>query len=279
MFSSMTAVSQYFNKKRASALGIAVSGSSIGGIVIPIALSKMLNGTSLGFGWSVRIIGFVMAPMLAFCCVAVKSRLRSHESTFWIPAAFKDPAFNLLTAAQFFLFLGMFAPLFFIPTYAVMQGMEVTLASYLLAILNAASTFGRVIPGILADKFGRFNILAIAGISTGITILCLDQAKTTAGLVVYSIAFGFTSGTIISGGTAAFTSIVKDTRNMGTYMGMGMAVAALAALIGPPVNGTLIDRNGGFREVSIFSGVVCLFGGVLVFVGKVVTPEGLLSRR
>jgi hypothetical protein len=39
--------------------------------------------------------------------------------------------------------------------------MDATLASYLLAIINAASTFGRVIPGVLADKFGRLNIVAL----------------------------------------------------------------------------------------------------------------------
>src|SRR5436190_6430248 len=58
-FPAFAAVSQYFDKKRAAALGVVVSGSSIGGVAIPIALSKMLNSSSLGFGWSVRVIGFV----------------------------------------------------------------------------------------------------------------------------------------------------------------------------------------------------------------------------
>jgi MFS family permease len=277
-FPAMAAVSQYFDKKRAAALGLAVSGSSVGGIVIPIALSKMLNSSSLGFGWTVRVIGFVMLPLLAFSCVAIKSRLPPRTTTFFIGAAFKEANFVLLIVSVFFMFLGMFTPLFFIPTYAVTRGMDATLASYLLATLNAASMFGRIIPGVLADKFGRLNILALGGIITGIVIFCLTKAETTAALVLYSIAFGFSSGTIVSGGSAAFTVCPKDPRDIGTYLGMGLAVGSLAALIGPPVNGVLVDRYGGFLEVFIFSGVMCLAGGCTALASKAATPQGILGK-
>lgn len=278
MFPALAAVSQYFDKRRAAALGLAVSGSSVGGIVLPIALSKMLNSSSLGFGWSVRIVAFAILPLLSISCVTIKARLPPRSTTFLIGAAFKQLTFVLLVVAMFFLFCGMFTPLFFIPTYAVSRGVDPTLASYMLAIVNAASTFGRVIPGVLADKFGRLNILALGGIVTGVVILCLNEAKTTAGLVVYSIAVGFSSGTIISGGGAAFTLCTKDPRNIGTYMGMGMAVGSIAALIGPPVNGALLKDSGDFWGLSIFSGVMCLVGGFVAFASKAATPQGLMGK-
>ncbi|KAJ5556618.1 hypothetical protein N7494_000533 [Penicillium frequentans] len=46
----MTCVSHYFHQRRSAALGVTVSGSSIGGIIFPIALSKMLKNESVGFG-------------------------------------------------------------------------------------------------------------------------------------------------------------------------------------------------------------------------------------
>ncbi|OQD89896.1 hypothetical protein PENANT_c002G00046 [Penicillium antarcticum] len=277
-FPAMAAVIQHFDKNIAAALGAAVSGSSIGGVVIPIALSKMLNSTSLGFGWSVRIIGFVVTPLLAFSCLAVKSRLQPRKTKFFIASAFKTPKFSLLVAAIFFMFLGFFTPLFYIPTYAVSRGVDTTLASYLLAILNAASTFGRVIPGVLADKFGRLNVLSMGGILTGIIIFCMNQAKSTPALIVYSIAFGFWSGTIISGATAAFSIVIPDPRTIGTYLGTGMGVASLASLIGPPVNGALLNKYGGFSEISIFSGAMCVLGGFLTLATKTTTSQGLLGR-
>ncbi|KAJ6026017.1 hypothetical protein N7444_013696 [Penicillium canescens] len=277
-FPAMAAVIQHFDKNIAAALGAAVSGSSIGGVVIPIALSKMLNSTSLGFGWSVRIIGFVITPLLAFSCLVVKSRLPPRKTTFFLVSAFKSPEFSLLVAAIFFMFLGLFTPLFYIPTYAVSRGMDATLASYLLAILNAASTFGRVIPGVLADRFGRLNVLSIGGILTGIIIFCMNKAESTPALIVYSIAFGFWSGTIISGSSAAFSIVIPDPRTIGTYLGAGMAVASLAALIGPPVNGALLNKYGGFLEVSIFSGAMSVVGGFIALATKTTTAQGLLGR-
>ncbi|TVY75623.1 Aspyridones efflux protein apdF [Lachnellula suecica] len=278
LFPAMAAVMQFFDKKRAAALGLVVSGSSIGGVIFPIALSKMLNGSSLGFGWSIRVVGFIILPVLLYSCLTVRSRLPPRTTSFFLPSAFKQRDFILLIVAEFFMFLGMFTPLFFIPSYAVSRGVDTKLASYLLAILNAASTFGRILPGILADRFGRLNMLGCGGMLTGITIFCMTKAETTAALVVYSIAIGFCSGTIISNGGAAFSVCTKDPRNIGTYMGMGMGLAGVAALIGPPVNGVLVKDFGGYFQASMFSGAMCTFGGLFVFVVKTATPEGILGK-
>jgi MFS family permease len=59
---------------------------------------------------------------------------------------------------------------------------------------------------------------------------------------------------------------------------MGMGIAAFAVLIGPPINGALIDRYGGFREVSIFSGVMSLMGGLIALSGKFATAEGIFGK-
>ncbi|KAF4633623.1 hypothetical protein G7Y89_g4496 [Cudoniella acicularis] len=275
---AFAAVSQYFDKKRGAALGVVVSGSSIGGIIIPIALSKMLNNSSLGFGWSVRVIGFLITPFMFFACATIKARLPSRTTNFWIPAAYKEPKFVLLILSLFFIFIGMLTPLFFIPTYAVTRGMDPTLAGYLLAIVNASSTFGRIIPGVLADKFGRLNIFTLGALVTGIVIFCMNMATANAGLIVYSIVIGFVSGTIISGASAAFSVCPKDPRDIGTYMGMGMSISGLGALVGPPVNGAFVERYGGFFEVSMFSGAMCLFGGCIALLTKVATPQGILGR-
>lgn len=277
-FPAMAAVSQYFDKKRAAALGVVISGSSIGGIIIPILLSKLLNSSSLGFGWSVRVVGFTIMPFMAFGCVTIRARLPPRTTSFWIISAYKEARFVLLILSLFFIFIGMFTPLFFIPTYAVRRGMSPTLAGYLLAIINAASTFGRIIPGVLADKYGRLNVFALGGIVTGIVIFFLNSVTTNAALIIYSMVFGFVSGTIISGASAAISLCPKDARDIGTYMGMGMCLSAFGGLIGPPVNGALVERYGSFFEVSMFSGAMCLIGGLIVLATKTVTSQGLLGN-
>lgn len=106
----------------------------------------------------------------------------------------------------------------------------------------------------------------------------MTKTESVAGLVIYAIAIGFSSGTLISGASAALSICPKDPRDTGTYMGQGMAVAGLASLIGPPVNGVLVKTYGGFLQVSILSGVMCLAGGICCFLTKATTAKGLLGK-
>ncbi|EGE06905.1 monocarboxylate permease [Trichophyton equinum CBS 127.97] len=127
IFPAMSAGPQYFNKRRAAAMGIGIARSSLGGIVWPIVLT-------------------------------VKARLPPRKTQFFLWSSFKEPPYLYLVAAGFFGFLGVFTPLFYLPIYAYVQGAGVSLAFYLAAIFNAASFAGRVVASILADKLGRFNM-------------------------------------------------------------------------------------------------------------------------
>ncbi|KAH6611373.1 hypothetical protein Trco_001393 [Trichoderma cornu-damae] len=278
LFPAMTSVSHYFDKKRATALGVAISGSSIGGIVMPILVSKLLNSTSLGFGWTIRIIGFVMLPFIIFSVLAIKARLPPRTTALWIPSAFRDAKYNFLIASTFFILIGMFLPIIFLPTYAVEKGVDATLAGYLPAIINGASTFGRIIPGILADKYGQLNVFALGSIATSIIVFPMTSAKTEASIIVYAIFFGFASGTIISGATVSITGCADDPRNIGAYTGMGLALGGLGALVGPPINGAFVSHYHGFFEATMFSGAFCLFGSILVLMAKIASPQGLFCR-
>ncbi|RHZ54816.1 hypothetical protein CDV55_102574 [Aspergillus turcosus] len=278
MAPSMAATPQYFKEKRGAAMGIAIAGSSLGGVVLPIAANRFLTRTNLGFGWSIRIIGFIIMGLLIPSCLSIKARLPPRKSNFFLPSAFKEPVYTLLVACMFFLFLSMFPLLFLIPSYALSQGMSTSLAFYTQSILNAASFPGRVIPAILSDKLWKQNVLAAAGISSGILALCWQRVQGNAGILVFAAVYGFCSGAIISGTSVSLASVPRDPKNIGTYLGMGMGVASLAALVGPPISGALVDRYHGFSPVADFCGVICLFGAGLAVVVKVVSGNSLISK-
>lgn len=278
MFPAMAATTQYFHRRRGAAMGIAIAGSSFGGVVFPTMLGKLLTSSDVGFGWAVRISAFVMVPLLAFACLAIRSRLPPRKSRFLLPEAWTLPLFDVLVAANFCLLLGMFTPLFFLPTFGISRGMGETLASYLVAIVNGASVPGRILPGVFGDRLGRLNVLVAAGASTALLIFVWPVVKTSAGVIVFAAFIGFCSGAIISGGTTSLTLVAADPRDIGTYMGMGMAVAAVAALIGPPVNGALLEKYMSFEPVSYFSGAFCVAGTLLALYAKVHTKEGLLGK-
>jgi predicted MFS family arabinose efflux permease len=199
-------------------------------------------------------------------------------TNFFIFTAFRSPRYNILIGAVFFLFLGMFVPLFYLPTYGILRGMDHHQAFYLVAIINASSIPGRIVPGILGDKFGSINSLIGAGLTTAIIILCWPTALTSAGIYAFSVFFGITSGAIISAGSVVFTHCAPSPKEIGTYMGMGVAVSAIAILIGPPINGALLNRFHGFDQVSLFSGMMCLVGTGFALVAKLFTKEGILGK-
>ena len=149
----------WFFKNRALAFGIMVSGSSLGGVIFPIMVQRLVE--ERGFGWAMRAAAFLILGLLVYANLTVKSRLPPNPTPWRISDFFKpylEIPFLLTVLACFIFFFGMFLPFTFVILSAEYNGMGVTLASYLLSILNAASILGRVLPGYLGDRFGRFNI-------------------------------------------------------------------------------------------------------------------------
>ncbi|KAF9633221.1 putative monocarboxylate permease-like protein [Lasiodiplodia theobromae] len=281
MSPALAATSQYFSKKRGAAMGLGIAGASLGAAVFPVVMAKMLpnhSSNNLGFPWAVRVCGFIALGMLIWPCLAIRARLPPRKSSLLILSAFRRPVYLVTVAATFLLFLGFFTPLYYLPSYALTHtNLSAPLATYLLSILNGASFFGRVVPGILADKLGRFNTLAVAGVTSGILTLCWTRCTTGPTIIAFAALYGFCSGAIVSGFTVALAFCADAPKNIGTYLGMGMAVASVAMLVGPPINGAFLARFGGYDQMAIFSGVMCLAGGVVAFTAKLAHGKGLLS--
>lgn len=149
---SLAAIGHYFQKKRGLAMGICAAGSSLGGLLFPIALKHALYSRRLGFCWGVRVVGFVVLGLLAIACTLVRERLPPRKGRFFLLRAFLQPSYSFLVAAVFLSFWGMWVPCFFIVSFAIQKKhMGGNLAFYTLSIVNAGSLLGRIIPGFLAD--------------------------------------------------------------------------------------------------------------------------------
>jgi predicted MFS family arabinose efflux permease len=211
-------VGQYIKLKRAAAMGIVLAGSSLGGVIWPIVIDRLLKNPKIGFPWTMRIVGFIMIPLFIFSCLAAKSpdapakdvqnadtenfandkaaggQGKQQDQKAQALALVRQPALQLLCFAMFIIYFGMFAPFFYTTSYAVEKGFSTTLAFYTVSIVNGASFFGRILPGIVADRYGKFNCCILATISAGIIALCWTKVTSVAGLVLWSAAYGFASG-------------------------------------------------------------------------------------
>ncbi|KAI0849428.1 riboflavin transporter MCH5 [Daldinia vernicosa] len=256
--SAMNSVMGWFFKKRAAALGLMVSGSSLGGVVLPIMMNNLIP--RIGFPWTVRAIGFMLLALCTFACCTIKSRLPPRKRPFEFAEYLRplhEPAFVCIILAGFFFFFGMFLPFNYIQLQARQQGIDASIVPYLLPIINAVSIPGRIVPGFLGDRFGRFNVMIfISGLSGIITLALWVPGKSTATTVAYGAVFGFASGGFISLLPAVIAQI-SDIREIGIRSGIALFVSSLGALTGSPIAGAIVNANGGsFLGLQLFCGIV-----------------------
>ncbi|KAH3538696.1 hypothetical protein KXV64_007512 [Aspergillus fumigatus] len=257
---SLAAIGHYFQKKRGLAMGICAAGSSLGGLLFPIALKHALYSRRLGFGWGVRVVGFVVLGLLAIACTLVREALPPRKGRLFLLRAFLQPSYSFLVAAVFLSFWGMWVPYFFIVSFAIQKiHMGGNLAFYTLSIVNAGSLLGRIIPGFLADRFSRLNMLVCVYAANSIMLPSWIRITTAAGLIAWAAVFGFVSGAIISLYPVSIAQLAPRPQEIGTYMGQASAAVSVAGLTGTPIAGALI-RSYGYEAAALFAGlsmVVC----------------------
>ncbi|KAF4774178.1 ATPase [Colletotrichum scovillei] len=285
---------------RGLALGLTIGGSSIGGIIWPIMLEQLLNKRQLGFGWTMRIVAFTMVPLLAITCITVVDAPAPKASLSPLQAALdrnekgavssndeiqsqtkssysiiKNTTFMLLCGGLALGYFGLFTPLFFITDFGVQHGFSASTAFYLLSGLNGASFLGRVVPGFLADRYGHFNLCALATLAAGIVGFSWTAATSLPGLVVWSLAYGFSSGAIMSLQGACVGKIAHH-RHQGLAVGCMMGSIAVTALVGPPISGQIL-AHAGYLALSMWTGATLVVGAAILTVARWRLNNGLTA--
>ncbi|CAE6532578.1 unnamed protein product [Rhizoctonia solani] len=253
---SISVISHHFSGRRSLAMGIAVSGASCGGIIFPIMLNKMFHRH--GFAWGVRSTAFVVLGCLIVANLLMKTRLPSKSKRLPTPlpdfkAIMTDSIYLAAIACAFLVMMGLFLPIFYIQLFAVVHGIDETLAFYSLAILNGASIFGRTIPNFIADKFGPFNLLIPCSAISGTLIFAMFDASLISPMFI-SLANGF--------------------NEIGIRMGLAFAIIGFAALIGTPIAGALLGPELTWWRPIVFSGIIVLAGCTMLTIAR-----GLQARR
>ncbi|KIM38503.1 hypothetical protein M413DRAFT_30053 [Hebeloma cylindrosporum] len=195
---SVSIPGHYFRKRRSLAVGILSSGSALGAVVHPIMLNKLING-HVGFHMAVRISASLNTFLLVVAGCLMRTRLPPKEiQRFPIIQWLKEPAYSIFILSGVVRFIGLFFPVFYLQLYVITRGVDPELAFYALSVLNAASIFGRTIPGAIAHKVGVFNLGTAFAIGTGIISLSMIAVKDLAGTMIYAILLGLFSGACIS---------------------------------------------------------------------------------
>ncbi|KAL4811180.1 major facilitator superfamily domain-containing protein [Aspergillus unguis] len=276
---SIISINTWFRRRRALALGVAFSGSGVGGIIFPIMITRIIP--AIDFGWAIRICAFTSLFLLIITNLTVRSRLKhQRKKPLCHPLDFVRPLreipFVLTSAGTFFLYWGLFLPFAFIPTQAQRYGMSSYLASYLLAIFNAGSIFGRILPPFIADYIGRFNTMILTAALCIILVLALwlpSRQNSTA--IAFAVTYGFTSGSAVSLAPALVAQI-SEIRQIGIRSGTYFAIAAFATLTGTPIAGALLPDplHGNYVGMQVFGAACMAVGGCFYVLARGFAPGG-----
>ncbi|CBF89303.1 hypothetical protein AN0528.2 [Aspergillus nidulans FGSC A4] len=255
--SCVAIIPQYFSTKMGAAMGIAASGSALGGVIYPIVLYRLIN--EIGFPWAVRVIGFIALGTLLIPISLMKLRVKPPRVRALVDVtAFTDVSYMAFVFSSLVAYMGLFVILFYLSFYSeANQITDQSLAFYLVPIFNGASVFGRTIPNKFADKTGPFNLLVPAALISGLLMLCMMAVHSKGAVIVMALLSGFMSGALIGLPPVCLAMLTGDKSRLGTRIGMGYAIIALGVLISGPSSGAIL-RNG----TSLDWHALWTFGGV-----------------
>lgn len=257
----MAVVTHWFKKRRGLAAGIAMIGSSFGGVVVPLLLRATLP--KYGYQWSIRVIGFVFLACFIVANILTKPRLppsvEAKTQRIFSLRLFGDPGFSFLTCTVFGIEIVLFGGLGIIPTYASLNGnYPPQTGFYLIAVLNGCSCFGRLLPGFVSDMVGRFNVFGIMIAMTLVFMLVVwlpFGQDSLAALYIFAALFGF--------GTGSWMALVPvcigqlcEAEQFGRYYGTLYFIASLALLVCIPVSGELVEAVGQQTMVGFMCAVL-----------------------
>ena len=101
------------------------------------------------------------------------------------------------------------------------------MASYALAVMNAAGVIGRIAPAYLSDRIGRFNLLFPSAFLSGLSCLVIwFFAKSLVSVMLFSVFYGLISGSFVSVINPCVAQI-SDMPQMGTRIGMLYSIVSI----------------------------------------------------
>lgn len=267
---AISAVGHWFNVRRGYATGIACTSGGAGGVIFPLII--LFTAPRIGFPWAIRIIALLSAVMCAFACLLLKPRLPGNvQAGASIDfRALRDANYAFTTAAVFLVEFAVFIPMTYIASYGVHVGLGDRMSYLLIAFLNIAAIPGRSLPGLIADRIGRFNVMVLTSVVCGVFTLALwyNAGDNLAAVISYAVLFGFWSGAAISL-TPVCISQVCATEDYGKRTGTTFTIVSIGTLTGIPIAGAIQQRDGGeYDGLILFSGVLYLVAGAAFLLAR-----------
>ncbi|KZT61347.1 MFS general substrate transporter [Calocera cornea HHB12733] len=264
---AVAVMAHHFAKKRAFVIGIVFTGGALGGVIFPILLNNVFQTNS--FRWGVRAGGFFLLGILTIANLLMHSHYNPAHKSMAKPSILtllRDRVYVVSMVSALCSGWGLFFPFFYLQLYATSHGMNQTIAFYTIAITNAGSVLGRILPNTFADRFGPITCqIPSQFISAGL-IFALFGVKDQGSLIAFAVLYGIFSGAVFSLFAPMLVVMADSMAEVGIRMGLAFCVMGIAGLTGNPINGALIGSGPVFSwwKAITFSGIALFTGACLM---------------
>lgn len=242
-------ISRWFDAGRGTALGIVLTGTSIGGFVIPYIATPLIGA----FGWRTALLAvsvlvwLVLLPaVVLFAGEPVKAAGRESEAEgLTLREALATPVFWVFAVCAALVFYPIFVTgqQFILYLQSPKIGLSASAAAFAQSALFAVSVGGKFLAGFLSDKFRTVTVmLACAALMFGATLVLFSLTADTAFLFLLPFAVGY-GGTFVL--LQRLAADLFGRREIGKILGVVTMVEVIGAAVGGSITGRLADAAGG----------------------------------
>src|SRR5215469_7832222 len=275
---AVAAVQPWFNRNRGVASGIALSGTGLGTLVMPILAKWLIE--SEGWRAAVIVIGFGVAAFGFMSAnwirrppgLSAPSSLPCSPASLWKLA--EEPTFRRLYVAGFLSSLVLLVPIVHLIPHAVRAGVRPHEAAWLISILGLGSLAGRLALGQAADRLGRQQTLGALHVALGMMFLAWTIKEGFVALAFFAFAYGVCYGATIALRPAVIADYFAGP-DLAAVTGLHYTSSVLGPLVGPAAFGYSIDLWDNDLIASCLA-AVCLVAAGCFFAAK---PPRMPLRR
>jgi OFA family oxalate/formate antiporter-like MFS transporter len=275
---AIAAVQPWFDRNRGVASGIALSGTGLGTLLMPLFARWLID--SEGWRAALTIIGLAVAGLgfVASNWIRRPPGLATTCSSPWSRGSLRklarEPSFRRLYVAGFLSSLVLLVPIVHMIPHAVRAGVAPHNAAWLISILGFGSLAGRLMLGHAADRLGRQRVLGALHVALGMLFLSWTVKVGFITLALFAVAYGVCYGATI----ALRPAVVADHfsgPDLAAVTGLHYTSSVLGPLVGPAAFGYSVDFWNSDLIASC-AAAVCLVAAGYFFAAK---PPQLRLRR
>lgn len=195
-------------------------------------------------------------------------------------ALLKNKLFLLICLSNVLGMLGFYTPFVYLPNMAVLRGIPVEDANFLISIIGISNTVGRVLAGWISDfKWVNSQVVTILAILlSGVSVFVLPFCNSYATFVTIALLFGLFVAAYIS-----LTSIVLvdllGLDNLTSAFGLLVLFRGVSSMVGPPVAGSVYDATQSYDISFYMAGVFLILAGVVNLAVELLHRRGIKATN